>query len=62
MAELKIWRGKVAHEEGLNQLNDYLDSLGLSEGYLVLFDHAEVKSWHSEWINHNGKKIFMVWV
>ena len=62
VAELKIWYGKVAHEEGLNQLNGYLDRLELTEGYLIIFDHAEVKSWNAEWINHEGKKIFVVWV
>ena len=62
VAELKIWYGKVAHEEGLNQLNGYLDRLGLTEGYLIIFDHAEVKSWNAEWINQEGKKIFVVWV
>ena len=62
VAELKIWRGKVAHEEGLTQLADYLDRLALTEGYLIIFDHAEIKSWHTEWLNHEGKKIFVVWV
>jgi hypothetical protein len=62
VAELKIWRGQAAHEEGLAQLNDYLDRLHLTEGYLLIFDHKEVKTWHSEWIEYNGKKIFIVWV
>ena len=62
VAELKIWRGEVAHEKGLNQLNDYLDRLKLTEGYLVIFDHSAVKTWHSEWITHNEKRIFIVWV
>jgi hypothetical protein len=47
VAELKIWRGPVAHEKGLNQLNDYLDRLKLTEGYLLIFDHSAVKTWHS---------------
>ena len=62
VAELKIWRGKAAHEEGLTQLVDYLDRLELTEGYLVIFDHTEVKSWKTEWVDHEGKKIFIVWV
>jgi hypothetical protein len=62
VAELKIWRGQAAHEEGLNQLDDYLNPLKLTEGYLLIFDHSAVKTWHSEWITHNGKKIFIVWV
>ena len=62
VAELKIWRGQVAHEEGLNQLANYLDRLNLNTGYLVVFDHKEIKEWQSEWITYKDKKIFMVWV
>jgi hypothetical protein len=62
VAELKIWRGQVAHEEGLNQLADYLDRLALTEGYLIIFDHKEIKSWESGWIDYKDKKIFIVWV
>ncbi len=62
VAELKIWRGQAAHEDGLNQLTDYLNKLNLTEGYLLIFDHSEIKSWHSEWITHNDKKIFVAWV
>jgi hypothetical protein len=59
---LKLWRGEKAHEKGLVQLVDYLDIQGLKEGYLLIFDHSEVKKWHSEWIDAHGKKIFSIWV
>ena len=62
VAELKIWRGQAAHEEGLDQLSDYLDRLKLTEGYLLIFDHAAVKTWDSGWITHKDKKIFIVWI
>ncbi len=62
VAELKIWRGPVAHEEGLEQLSDYLDRLKLTEGYLIIFDHKEIKTWDSGWIDYKDKKIFIVWV
>jgi Predicted AAA-ATPase len=62
VAELKIWRGEAAHEEGLEQLSDYLDRLKLTEGYLLIFDHSAIKTWHSEWITYKDKKIFIVWV
>ena len=62
VAELKIWRGEKAHEKGLAQLSDYLDRQNLTEGYLLIFDHAEVKNWHSEWIEINGKKVLVAWV
>ena len=62
VAELKLWYGQKAHEKGLVQLVDYLDRQALDEGYLLIFDHSEVKNWHSEWINAHGKKIFTIWV
>jgi Predicted AAA-ATPase len=62
VAELKLWRGPKAHEKGLVQLGDYLTSQSLLEGYLLIFDHSEVKQWHSEWLEVEGKKIFAVWV
>ena len=62
VAELKLWYGQKAHEEGLAQLADYLDRQDLNEGYLLVFDHSGVKKWQSEWIAFEGKKIFMTWV
>jgi hypothetical protein len=62
VAELKIWRGEKAHEKGLLQLADYLDRQHLTEGFLLIFDHSETKNWQSEWVESEGKKIFMVWV
>ncbi len=62
VAELKLWYGPKAHERGLQQLHDYLDFQGLSEGFLLIFDHSEVKNWNSEWVNINEKRIFAVWV
>ena len=62
VVELKIWRGQAAHEKGLNQLDDYLNRLKLTEDYLLIFDHSADKMWYFEWITHNGKKIFIVCV
>lgn len=60
--ELKLWYGQTAHEAGLNQLADYLDRLGLDEGFLLIFDPRAKKEWKSEPILHKGKRIFAVWV
>jgi hypothetical protein len=60
--ELKLWRGEAAHEKGLKQLADYLDTQGVEEGYLLIFDHSTVKNWQNGWAEKNGKKIFMAWV
>jgi hypothetical protein len=62
LAELKIWYGEVAHQKGLIQLSDYMDSLSMTEGYLVIFNHNKKKTWKTEWIELEGKKVFAVWV
>jgi transposase len=60
--ELKIWRGEKAHEKGLQQLSDYLTVQSLTEGYLLIFDHAKTHQWHHQWIDFQDKRIFAVWV
>ena len=62
VAELKVWYGEKAHQKGLIQLADYLDRQALDTGYLLIFDNASVKKWQSEWIEAEGKKVFIVWV
>ena len=62
MAELKLWRGPKAHEKGLVQLADYLERQNLDEGYLLIFDHSEIKKWQSLESVVQGKTIFAVWV
>jgi len=39
VTETKIWRGPAAFEEGLAQLEEYLESEGQTEGHYVVF-HA----------------------
>ena len=58
VAELKIWHGDEAHKKGLAQLVNYLDTLGLETGYLLIFDHNKKKTWKKEWITVEGKRIF----
>jgi hypothetical protein len=60
--ELKIWRGEKAHQNGLIQLADYLESQQMNEGYLLIFDHHKIKNWACEPTIEKGKRIFMVWV
>jgi len=62
VVELKIWRGKKAHEEGLIQLANYLEKQSLDKGYLVIFDQRVKKSWDKTWIKVGSKRIFAVWV
>jgi hypothetical protein len=61
--ELKIKRDKYTIEDGKEQLANYLDRLGLPEGYLVIFDPGK-KKWEQKIYykneTHNNKKIIMV--
>jgi Holliday junction resolvase len=43
--ELKIRRGEGTEAEGVEQLAEYLERLGLKEGYLVLFDRRKKVGW-----------------
>ena len=43
--EIKLWRGPKTVEEGLLQLDGYLDTLGLNEGWLVIFDRRPDVPW-----------------
>ncbi len=60
--ELKRWYGEVYHEKGVKQLCNYLDIQEEKTGFLVIFEYNKVKSWHKEWIERDGKRIFAVWV
>lgn len=60
--ELKRWYGIKAHQQGLDQLAEYLDIHGVKQGYLVIFDTRQEKDWTQKSISHNGKEIFAVWV
>jgi hypothetical protein len=63
LVELKVWRGKAAHQRGLAQLAGYLERQGRDEGCLVIFDpRTKEKSWAQEWIEAEGKRVFAVWV
>jgi hypothetical protein len=60
--ELKLWRGEKSHERGLNQLVNYLNIHGVSQGWLLIFDDREKPTWREELIQRDGKEIFAVWV
>ena len=46
--ELKINRGKQSIEKGIEQTLRYMDTLGCSEGWLVVFDRNPKKSWSAK--------------
>lgn len=63
--ELKIKRGNYTIEEGKEQLSNYLDTLGLTSGYLVIFDPGD-SDWQEKiyWkeVSYNNKTITLVGV
>jgi hypothetical protein len=60
--EMKIWRGRKYHEDGVKQLCDYLDIHDLDKGYLLVFNFNKNKEFKEEIINIEGKYIFEVFV
>jgi hypothetical protein len=71
--ELKIWRGKAYHQEGIKQLCSYLDVQNETTGYLLIYDlrkesglieKKEIiqKIETIETIEAEGKTIFAAWV
>ncbi len=62
VVELKRWYGPKAHEKGLKQLSDYLDTYSLKQGYLLIYDFSRKKEYKQEDIAFLDKRIFAVWV
>ena len=60
--ELKRWYGESCHQKGITQLTDYLTFQGVQTSYLVIFEYNKIKSWRTEWIEQEGKRVFAVWV
>jgi len=54
--ELKINRSKQSMEKAIEQISDYMDILGCTEGWLVVFDRNKEKPW-SEKIYKRAEKI-----
>jgi hypothetical protein len=62
--ELKIRRDTETEDRGVKQLSDYLDRLGLTEGWLVLFDLRKRVTWSKKLfqrdVEYAGKRIRVV--
>jgi hypothetical protein len=56
--ELKLWKGRQAHEKAYSQLSEYLDSKNLKTGYLITFDFSKQAKFNSNWIEYEDKNIF----
>ncbi len=60
--ELKIWRGESYHQQGLEQLSDYLDTYNKKEGFLLIFNFNQKKEFKEENIEFKDKNILAIWV
>jgi hypothetical protein len=62
--EIKLRRDTETENDALDQIAGYLDHLGLSEGWLVMFDLRKELTWQEKLftreIEHNGKLIRMI--
>ncbi|KJJ85112.1 protein containing DUF1703 [Candidatus Omnitrophus magneticus] len=64
--ELKLKRDSDSKEDGLDQISRYLDTLGMTKGYLILFEikPSSIIPWETrvKWedISHQNKNITIV--
>lgn len=60
--ELKVWRGEKYREDGLRQLEGYLESRHADTGYLVSFSFRKEKQYTCGWLTEKEteKKIFEI--
>ena len=62
--EVKLRRDEHTRERAIEQVSRYLESLGLTEGWLVLFDLRSSKPWPerlwNEDVVHEGKRVHLV--
>ena len=62
IVELKRWNGDKLHQEGIQQLSDYLTRQNKQKGYLVIFEYRTKKTWRKETILYEDKEIYAVWM
>lgn len=62
--ELKLWHGEKYREEGIRQLEGYLDCRNAGRGYLVSFSFLQEKTYQSGWLSpeESEKEIFEIQV
>lgn len=60
--ETKIWHGEIAHQNGLKQLQNYLEIEGLDKGYLLIFNFNKTKEYKNNEYEIENKSIFEVYV
>ena len=62
--EVKLRRDTETEERALEQVTRYLDTAGLDEGWLVMFDLRSTLPWEqrlsTRTVEANGKRVFVV--
>ncbi|MBR1743363.1 MAG: AAA family ATPase, partial [Lachnospiraceae bacterium] len=60
--ELKLWHGRAYREDGIRQLEGYMESRGADRGYLLSFSFGENKEYRKGWLGKEETqgKIFEV--
>ena len=59
--ELKIWKGRLYNEKGVEQLLGYMDKFNENKGYLLTFDfRKKPEIIDPYWRNEDGKEVFEV--
>jgi alpha-L-fucosidase len=62
--ELKIKYSKSVKEKGIEQLSNYMDTIGEKEGWLIIFDRNSETSWDAkiswETVEYQNKTINIV--
>ncbi len=66
VSEIKLYRGEKTLSDGLDQICEYLNQIGLSEGYLMIFQKNlatdEDSRYRVETVEHQGKRVFVYWL
>jgi len=59
--ETKVFRNQKTKEDGLKQLQDYMDKCGAKEGHLIIFDRKSEKKWEEKIYNETINDKIKVW-
>lgn len=66
VSEIKLYRGEKTLSDGLNQICEYLNQIGISKGYLMIFLNTmatdEDSRYRVETVEHLGKNIQVYWL
>jgi hypothetical protein len=59
--ELKIWHGEKSKQDGLAQLQMYMDKSGAKEGHLILFNRSPNTPWEEKLTHETVSERVSVW-